>query len=154
LSKISENTFSLEIQNITIDHSGEISCKISNEAGQTETTCRVTVSPKSIPSPKVVKSLPESVQVKEWDNLRLEVEIDSEVSQPTKIAWFLNSQELTDDKLNTKISTTKDLSRSILEINRVTSDLSGTITCKISNRSHEVQEETNFQVSYGYVFIN
>lgn len=138
------NTYVLEITKVTSDMTGTIECTVENEAGSTSSQAAINVESKKAGAPEVKKPLPSEVSVKEGETLKLEIEVGAD-SQPTKVTWLLNSKEIK-ESANIKIITSKDKTKSSLEVSKVSSETQGELVCKVENKTSTTTTKTEVKI--------
>ncbi|XP_025269387.1 obscurin isoform X6 [Camponotus floridanus] len=92
----------LSIKSFSADDAGMITCKATNVAGVTQTSCKLSM---MLTAPSFGKALPRSAEVDEGEPLELKAKVDG--SPIPKIAWFKDGEKITPDD-HVKISTLPD----------------------------------------------
>lgn len=120
-------TYKLSINEATVERDGRYTCKITNEFGSIENSCKVTVNCK----PKIRKTLVDT-EVDEGTTLVLEVEIYAE-PEP-EITWTKDGQEVHADARVKIVRDTKRLENYSLVLNMVKGSDSGDYEIKATNK--------------------
>lgn len=92
----------LSIKTFSADDAGMITCKATNVAGVTQTSCKLSM---MLTAPSFGKALPRSAEVDEGEPLELKAKIDG--SPIPNIAWFKDGEKITPDD-HVKISALPD----------------------------------------------
>ncbi|XP_035216758.1 obscurin-like isoform X2 [Stegodyphus dumicola] len=137
-----EETFTLVIKNVKKDDSGKYSVKASNEMGEAESSCNLTV--KSAPS--FIKGL-KDMSVMAEEVIKFEVEVDGNPAPEVK--WYKDGQQLNP---NEKIKIKEEAGKLSLQIINAKPADSGSYSCVLTNNLGSQAEFSNVVVKASPTF--
>jgi membrane carboxypeptidase/penicillin-binding protein PbpC len=120
----------LSIKTFSANDIGTVTCKATNVAGSTQTSCELSM---TFSAPSFGKSLPRSAEVDEGEPLELKAKVEG--SPIPNIAWFKDGEKITPDN-HVKISTSPDGTTKLTIVNVKPTDC-GAYKLVIANASGE-----------------
>lgn len=137
--KTDDQTSSLLIPECTIDDEGDYEVVVETASGETSHMFETMV---NVEQPRIVQSLPETVDVSVHDTAVLKVKFDSPVD--SKVTWMANGVNL---ETSTKYNITTTESETTLDIADVIKDDTEMVyTCKVKNIAGQDETATSLVI--------